>query len=139
MPKASEKQLADEGLDTYDYLIYAKLNVELMFYSDTDGHTIVCARGRPWKNAAEEGQMLVATGYNSEEALENLCEEHVEGNWLLLDWRFRPGAAGAVQPPKPILRKKPAISPATPSRPERLRATLEGDTEETHTSTPKRA
>lgn len=121
------EQPVDNGLDTYDYLIYARLNVELMFYSDTSGATIVAARGRPWKNAAEEGQMLIAWGYNAEEALENLAQEHVDGNWLILDWRFRPNAAGAVRPASPQLKRR--IPPLEPdqTRPERLRAILDSE------------
>lgn len=96
--------------DVYEYFANARVNVELLFVAPRIGNIIINARVRPWKNAAQDGLMILQDGSTCDEALLNAMRAIFASQWVPLDWRARIGVSAdtSVSARGPIVEPPPA-------------------------------
>jgi hypothetical protein len=85
--------------DVYEYFANARVNVEMLFIAPRIGNIIVNCRVRPWKNAAQDGLMILQDGATVDEALTNAMRAIFAHQWVPLDWRARIGAGVPTSTP----------------------------------------
>lgn len=82
---------ADESTKIVRRITRAKLNLEVIAYSDDTGHSGILVRCRPYAKAKMSGGMLVGFGADLATALKAADDAVREGDWVELDWAWRPG------------------------------------------------
>lgn len=102
--------------DVYEYFANARVNVEVMFVAPRMGNIIINVRVRPWKNAAQDGLMVLQEGLTLDEALLNAMKAIFAHQWIPLDWRARIGAGT----PTPTGMDKPPVELPTGDLKDRL-------------------
>ena len=83
--------------DVYEYFANARVNVEILFIAPRSGFIIINTRVRPWKNAAQDGLMILQDGLTIDEALTNAMRAIFAHQWQPLDWRARIGVDAHTQ------------------------------------------
>lgn len=83
--------------DVYAYLSEERLNVDVIFDWDDERGMLINARLRPWKNAANDGKMVLAAGLTVDDALLWAVRASLNNRWIPLNWRVRAQEVGIVK------------------------------------------
>jgi len=90
------------------YLRDNNCNVAMEFTEDKDGYLLFNLRATPWRNSANNGNMILVSDYNVEDALIRLAECVDRREWTPLNWRVRMNEPGSYSPGKSWALLRPA-------------------------------